>query len=121
MRSKAEVMAYHIPPLVERLQVELKLSKKDAEQLFRDMLMFLYVCATNTSKHGFSPPPAIDEAWHNFIVFTREYAKFCKENFGYFVHHTPFTSHNREQASKGVRPATPQARKVFGKLSKNWA
>lgn len=36
----------------------------------------------------------VDEVWHNFILFTREYGYFCKRIFGEFIHHTPNTSRN---------------------------
>ncbi|MDB5259275.1 MAG: hypothetical protein JWO73_483 [Candidatus Taylorbacteria bacterium] len=120
MRSREEVMAYRFPPLVERLQEELKLSKREANRLFKDMLMFLYICGTNTGKHGYSPSPMIDEAWHTFIIFTREYAKFCNEHFGYFIHHNPFTKENRAVEAAKVTPIAPVARRIFGKLSGNW-
>ncbi|MBM2844608.1 MAG: hypothetical protein HW404_2445, partial [Anaerolineales bacterium] len=28
--------------------------------------------------------PEVDEVWHTFILFTREYADFCREAFGEF-------------------------------------
>jgi hypothetical protein len=120
MRSSAEVLVYRFPPLVERLKNELNLSHKDAEQLFKDMLMFLYICGTNTAQSRYSPPPMIDEAWHNFIMFTKEYAKFCEDHFGHFLHHNPFTKENRAAMKKLVVPIIPIARRTFGKLSSNW-
>ena len=120
MRSIAEVMEYRFPPLIERIKKELRLSEDDAQQLFRDMLMFLYICGTNTKQNRYSPPKMIDEAWHTFIIFTREYAKFCHENFGRFLHHNPFTRENRATEMKKVVPIIPVARQMFGALSKNW-
>ncbi len=120
MKSQEEVLAYRFPPLVERLQEELKLSPEAAHQLFLDTLMFLYICGTNGSKARYSPPKMIDEAWHTFIIFTREYEKFCKESFGFFLHHNPFTKETRAAQLKGITPILPVARSIFGKLSKNW-
>ena len=31
----------------------------------------------------------IDEMWHEFILFTREYMAFCEQYFGAYVHHMP--------------------------------
>ena len=31
----------------------------------------------------------VDRIWHQFILFTREYATFCEINFGCFLHHSP--------------------------------
>ena len=35
------------------------------------------------------PSRAVDDAWHAFIVMTRDYADFCKRAFGRYLHHTP--------------------------------
>ena len=35
------------------------------------------------------PSRAVDEAWHAFIVMTRDYAQFCRHEFGRYLHHTP--------------------------------
>ena len=34
----------------------------------------------------------VDEIWHNFILFTREYAEFCERVCGHMIHHRPNTS-----------------------------
>jgi hypothetical protein len=33
--------------------------------------------------------PRVDEVWHQFILFTREYRDFCAEFHGGFFHHAP--------------------------------
>ena len=35
------------------------------------------------------PSQAVDDAWHEFILFTRRYDTFCRGAFGRFLHHTP--------------------------------
>ncbi len=35
------------------------------------------------------PGPEVDMMWHEHILHTKQYAKFCKDYFGYFLHHTP--------------------------------
>ena len=32
---------------------------------------------------------AVDELWHTFVIFTREYAVFCDRVAGQFMHHIP--------------------------------
>src|SRR5438128_2893874 len=31
----------------------------------------------------------VDAVWDNHILFTKDYANFCQQVFGYFLHHTP--------------------------------
>ncbi|MBL8449699.1 MAG: hypothetical protein JNM32_07230 [Dechloromonas sp.] len=35
------------------------------------------------------PSQAVDDLWHEFILYTREYETFCRKAFGHFLHHTP--------------------------------
>lgn len=35
------------------------------------------------------PSQAVDDAWHEFILFTRNYQDFCRKGLGRFLHHVP--------------------------------
>lgn len=35
------------------------------------------------------PSHAVDEAWHGFILCTQQYARFCADAYGRFLHHFP--------------------------------
>jgi hypothetical protein len=35
------------------------------------------------------PSHAVDEAWHRFILCTAQYAHFCEQAYGQFLHHHP--------------------------------
>ena len=56
--------------------------------------------------------PDVDEVWHAFILFTREYSAFCQEAFGTFVHHVPRTS--RSPAPAGAEAFLAGYDDVFG-------
>lgn len=52
------------------------------------------------------PSQAVDDAWHEFILFTRQYDKFCRHAFGRFLHHTPAEAMNSPtQATEGIKRA----------------
>jgi hypothetical protein len=38
------------------------------------------------------PSQEVDDVWHAFLLFTREYEAFCREAIGFFVHHSPTKS-----------------------------
>jgi hypothetical protein len=44
------------------------------------------------------PSQVADDLWHEFILYTRNYAQFCRRAFGRFLHHTPAAA-----LGKGVR------------------
>jgi hypothetical protein len=39
----------------------------------------------------------LDEMWHNFVLFTRDYIQFCHDHFGRFVHHLPATRDEKRE------------------------
>lgn len=63
--------------------------------------------------------PKVDEVWHAFILFTREYAAFCQDVFGEFIHHVPRTS--RTPAGTPREDGFAQAyHRAFGEVSAAW-
>jgi hypothetical protein len=52
------------------------------------------------------PSQVVDDAWHEFILFTRHYDKFCRAAFGRFLHHTPAEAMvSATQATLGIKRA----------------
>ena len=116
-----DVLHYEHPALIERLRQELEISMVEADQLFADTKKFLVLCGTADER--LAPSPRIDECWHRFLLFTRDYAEFCQRFFGRFIHHQPKTS-DETAGSDGspIRMTLERAREAFGDaLSANWA
>jgi hypothetical protein len=89
----ADVLAYHHPGVVRRYATEQHASPEEAEDVFRETLKWLYLCAC-ACREGVScamtPELAkLDEMWHTFLMFTRDYEDFCEHYFGFFLHHVP--------------------------------
>jgi len=122
VRAKLDVLAYEFPDLVDRIQKEMRLPSDKSQRLFKDMLQFLYICGTQRGeRHPFYPPLHIDQAWHTFLMFTREYDAFCRFYFGTFIHHSPVTPTNRARHKDIPKNLVfPIAREIFGELSENW-
>jgi hypothetical protein len=114
-------MSYKFQPLINRLVEKKGLEKADAEALYNDMLRFLYLCGTTAKT--LAPSERIDLAWHEFLLFTREYQNFCRRMFGFFIHHNPRESGKRPVPSDGnsvIQDTLVAARAAFGDLSPNW-
>ena len=74
-----------------------------AEQLFIDMLKYLWVSSKHRCERQLNPhEPAlqfnfvmhqemrdIDNMWHGFILYTEDYTDFCLRYFGAYLHHMP--------------------------------
>jgi hypothetical protein len=113
----SDVIGYEHPELVHRLTSKLGINLEQATELFHDVKLYLYLCASK--RRRLAPPPIIDAAWHEFLMYTRDYWEFCYSRFGEFVHHTPQPK-LRPYLVADPRTTTELARTVFGSLSQNW-
>lgn len=86
LRPLEKVLEYKNEAVVDRYEDKLGLSRKDAEQLFVDTLTFLWLSST---AGAIAPPPRVDDGWHEFLMFTEDYAAFCQKYFGQMIHHCP--------------------------------
>lgn len=99
-------------PVIRRLARDKHLSKRAARTRFVEMLKFLEVCAA--TRQVVSPPPRIDDAWHAFVLFTRDYAAYCEARFGFFVHHDPSEASEPAAYERARKRATAR----FGPLDR---
>ena len=63
--------------------------------LFKQGLKWLWYCNHPNTK-GYSSIDTsllliLDEVWHTFILYTKDYSQFCLEYFGRYIHHAPTT------------------------------
>jgi hypothetical protein len=59
------------------------------------------------------PSKEVDEVWHAFILFTKDYGEFCRQVCGHFLHHVPHTSRDQKSDPPTV-PYSEVYRKYFG-------
>ena len=76
-----------IDHIVERLARDAAVSRDRARQLMAELFDFLDDSAGSNGPRR--PSPLVDRAWHTFILHTRDYAQFCQDRFGRFIHHVP--------------------------------
>lgn len=85
--------------LEKRLSDRYKWSSEDASEAVRRYKNFLLLLLKYPDQ-VLAPAPDIDEAWHNHILFTREYMHDCQTIFGDYLHHAP--SQNSDPEEKRV-------------------
>jgi hypothetical protein len=67
---------------------------------------YFQLCRMGGRRMVAMPSQAVDDAWHEFILFTRHYHRFCKGAFGRFLHHTPAEAmRTPTEASDGIKRA----------------
>jgi hypothetical protein len=64
-------------------------SERDAELVMRGLRQFFMAHLRCGRKFVAMPSKAVDTAWHEFILHTRGYQRWCNTAFGAMLHHTP--------------------------------
>lgn len=80
--------------LVERISKAKGISIDLATLALDNTLIFLRGIAEHPGV-ALSPSKLVDEGWHQFILFTRNYADYCLALAGRFIHHRPTTEGSR--------------------------
>ncbi|MEM9454254.1 MAG: hypothetical protein AAGF11_08755 [Myxococcota bacterium] len=75
------------PVLVDKLVAACDLDPAQAPRAVLEVLRFLSLVAE--ADQSLTPSPRVDDAWHEMILCTREYADLCAQYFGRFMHHDP--------------------------------
>ncbi|ABC27712.1 uncharacterized conserved protein [Hahella chejuensis KCTC 2396] len=82
---------YRFPPTIDR-RIARKyphLTPAQVEKVLTGLREYFHICRMANGRMVSMPSQVVDVAWHEFILFTRRYEKFCDEAFGRFLHHTP--------------------------------
>lgn len=85
------INSFALPPgIFERLQKRRpELSLKDCQLVNKGLHQFFLAYLKSGRRHVSMPSQVADDLWHEFILYTRQYDRFCRKAFGGFFHHTP--------------------------------
>lgn len=111
------ILAYSNEDVISRFTDMYELPEEEAGDIFNETKKFLYICRMP----GIFIPDdllIVDEMWHNFILFTKEYQRFCNEYFGSYIHHLPASKKEKELQRQKSSEDAENANKEFNeKLS----
>jgi hypothetical protein len=85
------VMDYQMPDIITRCQKDFGYTDDDMVLLERELKRYLILCMVkeNIDDTINMYSGDVDNLWHSFILFTKEYTAFCHENAQRFIHHSP--------------------------------
>jgi hypothetical protein len=91
--DKEKILSYTNQRVIDRYIQEYNRDSQFANDCFKNMLIWLYV-ANRCNKQGvvagmYDFIYELDNMWHTFLMFTRDYTNYCNENYGEFLHHEP--------------------------------
>ncbi len=94
------------PGLFERVQKHHpQLTRKDLALIGNGLRQFFLAYLKSGRRYVAMPSEAADQLWHEFILYTRDYDRFCEQAFGKKLHHTPAVALAPEQraSNEGLR------------------
>jgi hypothetical protein len=117
-RRQTYIESYGFPPGV-RQRVRKRyphLTDAQLELMMQALREYFHLCRKAGNRLLAIPSQVVDAAWHELILFTRNYRAFCQRALGRFLHHTPTTeaSTSPTQASEGIQRTCLRARRRIG-------
>ncbi|MDR7049996.1 hypothetical protein J2X54_002451 [Duganella sp. 3397] len=105
-RREAHIRTFLLPDgLFEALRVHHpQLTPKDCHLVAQGLRQFFLVHLKGRGQFVSMPSQVVDDLWHEFILYTRAYEKFCHKAFGGLLHHTPAIAlDQRHRGNDGIR------------------
>jgi hypothetical protein len=97
-----DALEHEAPYLIEKLIKDRVVDSADeGNALYLEVKRYLVLNQIDRTKIWKMHSHRVDEAWHEFVLFTAEYVAFCKQFFGHYVHHSP--SNAPDQGGAGAR------------------
>ena len=94
--SRAQfIEKYEFPELLRRKLCDRHpgLTSPQVDLVFAGLRQYFLACLMARSRDTGAvlgmPSRVVDEAWHEFILMTRDYTLFCQQGFGEYLHHAP--------------------------------
>ncbi len=103
-KTMTRAMSYDMKPVLERYKRDFKVDDSLVTLHHQELMRYLVMCALLPKESIEMMSKDIDNLWHTFILFTKNYARFCTQVAGHFLHHAPNVSEQknnlREKAEK---------------------
>ncbi|MGZ4957061.1 MAG: glycine-rich domain-containing protein [Methylobacter sp.] len=90
-RQLKYIEQYHFHNGIRRklAQKHPQLTEPQLDMVFQGLKDYFRICHQAKNRMVSMPSLVVDDAWHEFILSTRIYKKFCSKAMGRFLHHTP--------------------------------
>lgn len=106
----AHSLQYKNQLVLDRYSKDFPDNKMSAEHAFEELVKYMWLCLQHKQDQIVSNDAAlnfdcvmqyemreIDDMWHTFLLFTKDYHDFCMQYLGEFFHHQPL---NDEEKNK---------------------
>jgi hypothetical protein len=105
--------------IIERVRSKGIIAEHLTDQAVTEFKKYMALVALGYEELGMHSSE-VDEIWHNFILFTREYGEFCDRACGHMIHHRPNTSRRPELPPTSVATFKDAYSTFFGTIPPIW-
>lgn len=125
LRPYQDLLDFRAPYLEEKLVARAVVRTRDeARLLFRELKRWIVLSELHPQRSIPMFSSRVDEAWHQFVLFTREYERFCQRFTARFIHHTPAEAPELPPAeltdSMSYEHFCERYVELFGPVSEQW-
>lgn len=103
-----KILDYKNQKVISRYQIDFPSSKLQPEEAFSELMKYIFLCHIHLDDKESNPENEslqfscvmhtemsdIDNMWHTFLLFTKDYQEFCQNYLGNFFHHEPLSEAN---------------------------
>jgi hypothetical protein len=120
-----ELLAFEAPYLEAKLQrLAMVETRDEARALLQEVKKYLVLADRDDGRAVPMFSVRVDEAWHQLVLFTAEYADFCARFADRFLHHAPDETPGAERTEAPPELSFAEFRAeyeaLFGALSPAW-
>ena len=83
--------------IIDRFQLDYEVEDKDVEIIIQHLKLYFSLFTSYKKVPCAMPSRKVDDLWHTFILFTKEYHKFCHKSFGEYLHHNPDKKNTKKE------------------------
>lgn len=95
----SNAMSFNMNSIVDRYKKEFQVTDEVAKEHERELKRYLALCAIYPEQNFHMFSNSVDNLWHTFLIFTKDYKNFCKNVAGKFLHHVPIENKSEEDVS----------------------
>ena len=86
--------------ILEKFEEETHFSRDKTELVAQELKRYLAMSVVNNEVKPMMFSSEVDNLWHDFVLFTKEYQEFCTNYAGEFIHHKPFPKKERDSKTE---------------------
>jgi hypothetical protein len=111
--TQEKALAFNLSKITERYISSYEIPREVAKLHEVECKKYLVLCALFPDESlGMKGP--VDNYWHTFLLFTKEYAEFCNQIAGFFIHHVPTVNKQSIKGGNGLATTMERYRLIFG-------